>query len=334
MCALLTTTTNVSHRFRARLARLVFPCAVIFGASATTVDAIVIDGGPDFNPPGGAVFSFSGDAALAGGATVTYTGIDLSQTANLYFGIRNDTDINGYSMDGGTVSGAEVFRISQVTPSSIVYTGETVFHTDFPVAGVWTTPTRMTLTFSGTGSLISDPTTQALNGPLGDVHALWWVQESELTMSVEIEAMVPPFDPNAGNYEPANELFNRMGSLFSTSQSYDWGFYYETLSTADSDGDGVADVADNCIQIANADQRDTDGDGIGSLCDADISNDCVVNFIDLGEMKSVFFSGDANADLNGDSAVNFLDLGIMKEQFFRDYAIDNPSGIPNICDGS
>ncbi len=40
------------------------------------------------------------------------------------------------------------------------------------------------------------------------------------------------------------------------------------LGVADSDGDGVSDLVDNCINNANADQADTDGDGIGNACDA------------------------------------------------------------------
>ena len=35
----------------------------------------------------------------------------------------------------------------------------------------------------------------------------------------------------------------------------------------DSDGDGFHDLADNCPEVANADQMDTDGDGRGDLCD-------------------------------------------------------------------
>jgi DNA-binding beta-propeller fold protein YncE len=36
---------------------------------------------------------------------------------------------------------------------------------------------------------------------------------------------------------------------------------------SDSDGDGIADVLDNCPQTANPQQRDADADGIGDVCD-------------------------------------------------------------------
>ncbi len=97
----------------------------------------------------------------------------------------------------------------------------------------------------------------------------------------------------------------------------------------DVDEDGLPNESDNCIFVANTDLRDTDADGIGNACDADLNNDCQVNFTDLGVMKSVFFTDDANADLNGDGAVNFTDLGIMKGGFF---APPGPSGVSNSCD--
>ncbi|MEL7451201.1 MAG: M14 family zinc carboxypeptidase [Pseudomonadota bacterium] len=90
----------------------------------------------------------------------------------------------------------------------------------------------------------------------------------------------------------------------------------EVASAADADSDGIADANDNCTLVANPDQRDTNGDGFGNVCDPDFNNDGVVNFSDLGQLKSVFFSGSADEDLDGDGAVNFTDLGVLKQYFF------------------
>ena len=110
-------------------------------------------------------------------------------------------------------------------------------------------------------------------------------------------------------------------------------FTFELMDTVctDTDDDSVSDAADNCLNAANADQRDSNGDGFGNACDSDLDNNCVVNFQDLGQFKSVIFSTDEDADLDGDGNVNFVDLGIMKSQFFADFASDNPSGAPNDC---
>ena len=97
------------------------------------------------------------------------------------------------------------------------------------------------------------------------------------------------------------------------------GFIAPTLNVAvatDADSDGVPDSIDNCPQVANADQRDTDSDGIGNWCDPDLNNDQVVNFIDLGLLRAVFFSSNEDADFNGDGVVNFVDLGILRAYFF------------------
>ncbi|MEL7451555.1 MAG: choice-of-anchor J domain-containing protein [Pseudomonadota bacterium] len=103
-----------------------------------------------------------------------------------------------------------------------------------------------------------------------------------------------------------------------------------SCGSADSDGDGVNDDVDNCINDANPLQIDSNGDNIGNVCDADIAgpagagaDDCQVNFFDLGQIKNVFFTTDPDADLVGagnsepDGQVNFFDLGRMKEVFFN-----------------
>ena len=112
------------------------------------------------------------------------------------------------------------------------------------------------------------------------------------------------------------------------------------LSVSDSDLDGVPDGADNCVLTPNGSQNDTDGDNLGNDCDGDIAppmNDCVVNFLDLEETRTSFFSNPASpnwnpdADFNGDDIVNFLDLELLRQQFFEP---PGPSGLPNACNGS
>jgi hypothetical protein len=100
------------------------------------------------------------------------------------------------------------------------------------------------------------------------------------------------------------------------------------VGLADTDADGVADNSDNCTAAANTNQRDTDGDGIGNACDPDFNNDCIVNFLDLGYLKSVFLTADPDADGNGDGTVNFIDLGLLKLNFL---GAPGPAADPNIC---
>jgi len=128
-------------------------------------------------------------------------------------------------------------------------------------------------------------------------------------------------DPNSPNYADQTELYSNKQWVrlpFTDAQiQADPNFSSVVLvGPRDSDNDGILDDTDNCTDIANVAQRDTDADGIGNSCDADLDNNCAINFLDLGILKSVFFGADPDADFNGDGAVNFLDLGIMKAAFF------------------
>jgi len=96
------------------------------------------------------------------------------------------------------------------------------------------------------------------------------------------------------------------------------------VGSTDTDGDGRRDGIDNCTASANPTQLDADHDGYGNACDADLTNDGIVNFADLARMKGVFFKPDELADLNGDLIVNFADLAILKKGFFKP---PGPSGL-------
>jgi lysophospholipase L1-like esterase len=93
-----------------------------------------------------------------------------------------------------------------------------------------------------------------------------------------------------------------------------WPPIYNAL--LDSDGDSVMDSSDNCIEVANPDQRDTDGDGYGNICDPDFDNNGFVQAADLAYLKLKFFTADEHADLDGNGVVQAADLAIMKAMFF------------------
>lgn len=87
---------------------------------------------------------------------------------------------------------------------------------------------------------------------------------------------------------------------------------------ADADGDGFVDLADNCTLHANSGQSDTNGDGYGNACDPDLNGDLIVNILDLGLVKDVFFSTNivSDADFNNDTNINLPDLAIISDFFF------------------
>lgn len=65
------------------------------------------------------------------------------------------------------------------------------------------------------------------------------------------------------------------------------------IVTTDSDGDGTADVLDNCLTTVNADQADSDGDGVGDACD-DCPNDA--NKTSPGACGCQVADGDSDGD--------------------------------------
>jgi hypothetical protein len=83
--------------------------------------------------------------------------------------------------------------------------------------------------------------------------------------------------------------------------SLDWGgnpvrpVVVGAASTTDTDGDGIADLFDNCFGDANVRQPDTDGDGFGDACD-NCPNNTNLNQADI-DMDGL---GDACDDCPGD----------------------------------
>ncbi len=88
-----------------------------------------------------------------------------------------------------------------------------------------------------------------------------------------------------------------------------------TPTLVDTDRDGRPDLLDNCVQVANPDQRDSNDNGIGDRCDADVNGDGLVNAVDLAQLRAQFGQSGGSADLNGDGSVNALDLALLRSRF-------------------
>ena len=121
------------------------------------------------------------------------------------------------------------------------------------------------------------------------------------------------FAPGAGEPPPATCVPTNF-----------YGLQVNTGGDADTDGDGVPDLSDNCIFVANADQRDTNEDGFGNICDGDFNDDCSTNIADLAIFRGGFLGSDPDLDLNGIGGVNIADLSIFRGLFLGE---PGPSGL-------
>ncbi len=170
-------------------------------------------------------------------------------------------------------------------------------------------PILFGLTASGDGGTFTNLTGTVLNGCGGDT--------SEFAIQLSGDGLGHAFDIDVVDVE-----FDTLMASIPVALS---------PAMSDVDNDGIADDSDNCILLANADQRDTDADDIGNVCDPDVAlpNDCIVNVTDLGIYKKNFFqAGDLDTDNNGDGLTNAIDLGVLRSFFFGP---PGPSGRPNAC---
>ncbi len=136
--------------------------------------------------------------------------------------------------------------------------------------------------------------------PLATVVANNW-QNSGLTPSTAYSYRVTAFD-NAGNESAQSEAVEVTTSP----------------ASADTDGDGVADAADNCTLAANPTQCDSDADGYGNRCDGDLNNNGTVNAQDnalfRGQLGQPSVGPTFNqADLTCNGAINAQDTALFRQ---------------------
>ena len=123
--------------------------------------------------------------------------------------------------------------------------------------------------------------------------------------------------------------------ITATSTGTSTSVFSAPLICADADGDGVCNTNDNCLLVANANQRDSNAEGYGNLCDADLNNSGTVTTADFGLLRSVLNQSAlssptaADADLNGSGVVTTSDFAILRARL---NTAPGPSGLA--CAGS
>jgi len=97
--------------------------------------------------------------------------------------------------------------------------------------------------------------------------------------------------------------------------------YHTDPNDDDTDDDSILDGPDNCKLMYNPEQTDVDSDGEGDTCEADISGNHEVDFLDFTILASRWldsFCGDCDgADLDGEEDVDFADLSIFAEYWLE-----------------
>ncbi|MES9970480.1 MAG: hypothetical protein ABW092_10645 [Candidatus Thiodiazotropha sp.] len=91
-----------------------------------------------------------------------------------------------------------------------------------------------------------------------------------------------------------------------------------TQEINDSDGDGIADTSDNCVNTPNPGQADFDSDGQGDACDADDDNDGISDRDEISNGLNPLDPGDAQLDNDGDGLSNIDEINL------HGTLIDNP----------
>lgn len=208
---------------------------------ASSASALILSGGPAYTLPGGGSCSSTGIASQTGGAVVTCTGVNVSGHTKVYFGIKNNTSVNGQTMNGAQPAAAStaVFRYLSNTANSITYTDSTTL-TDV-LNGPQDVNGQLILTLTAGSATIVATGGNPANNANGDIQALFQVTSTSFSVRVDVRGSTSMFAMGQAMptvYNPTHTPAAGLGGI----SRVDLGFYWSSC------GDGVIDSPEQCDQ--------------------------------------------------------------------------------------
>jgi hypothetical protein len=107
-----------------------------------------------------------------------------------------------------------------------------------------------------------------------------------------------------------------------------WPIAASDAGLLDSDGDGIPDASDNCIEAENASQLDTDGDDYGNACDCDFDQNLTCSIADFSIFREDYIATadrGVGTDMDGNGAVSIADFSLFRNGYIT--GVPGPSGL-------
>ncbi len=148
----------------------------------------------------------------------------------------------------------------------------------YSCAGVTTTTADNTLVFNGTAEANSTVelfiNASSVGTTTTDASGNWTYDHSSVTLADGDYHTTAKATDAAGNVSDSSENFSITISTIDTDNDGNPDF-----CDTDDDNDGILDTNDNSPLIPNPDQKDTDGDGVADV-EEDCDNDGIINYLD------------------------------------------------------
>jgi len=218
--------TSVRLHGTATLALLAF---LAIGPRARALD---LSGGPTDSPPGGTTCARNGDLEKSP-LTLDCTISNPGAFADVYFGLANNSGVNGLALDGTAPSGREIFRYRSSTARSIVYTSGTTIENTV-TGSAQNVNTRLVLTLTAGTGIVIDTAGNPPNNDNGDIQKLFRIASNTFSVRVDVltnsrwETCYEGVCMDAGDFAASNELLTIIPNSPTTQviTSVNLGFYY------------------------------------------------------------------------------------------------------------